>query len=141
MHDFTPWSALAGGILIGIAASILLALSGRVAGISGMLGGLLVRTRGDVAWRAWFLAGLLSVGVATALIAPERLGASPRGLAGLAIAGLLVGVGTRLGNGCTSGHGVCGLSRLSARSLVATVTFIATGVVAVALVRLFGGGS
>jgi len=141
MHDFTPGSALAGGLLIGIAASILLLASGRVSGISGILGGLLVRTRGDVAWRALFLAGLVGAGVLAFLIAPQSIGSSPRGLVGLAVAGLLVGVGTRLGNGCTSGHGVCGVSRLSARSMIATATFMATGIATVALVRLLAGAS
>jgi uncharacterized protein len=141
MHDFTPWSALFGGALIGLAASLLLLASGRIAGISGMIGGLLVRNRGDVSWRVLFLAGLVMAGVTALLVAPESIGSSPRGLLALALAGILVGVGTRLGNGCTSGHGVCGLSRLSSRSLVATVTFIATGAATVTLVRLLGGAS
>jgi uncharacterized protein len=141
MHDFTPWSALAGGALIGLAASLLLLANGRIAGISGILSGLLVRQRGDVAWRALFVAGLLIAGLTAWLLSPAHLGASPRSLATIAVAGLLVGVGTRIGNGCTSGHGVCGLSRLSPRSLAATLTFIASGVVAVLVTRLLGGGS
>jgi uncharacterized membrane protein YedE/YeeE len=141
MHDFTPWSALAGGALIGLAASLLLLANGRIAGISGILSGLLVRQPGDVAWRAWFLAGLVLAGVLGQVLAPESIGLSPRSLALTAVAGLLVGVGTRLGNGCTSGHGVCGISRLSARSLAATATFIAAGVAAVLVVRLLGGAS
>ena len=141
MHDFTPWSALAGGALIGLAASLLLLANGRIAGISGILSGLLVRVPGDVAWRALFVAGLLGAGLLAQQLSPELLGVSPRSLGAIAVAGLLVGVGTRLGNGCTSGHGVCGLSRLSPRSFAATVTFIATGVLAVAMTRLLGGAS
>jgi uncharacterized membrane protein YedE/YeeE len=139
MHDFTPWSALAGGALIGLAASLLLLGNGRIAGISGIVSGLLVRQRGDVAWRALFVAGLVLAGVFAQLVSPEHLGRSASSLAATAAAGLLVGVGTRLGNGCTSGHGVCGLSRLSPRSLAATLTFIASGMLLVALVRLLGG--
>ena len=141
MHDFTPWSSLAGGALIGLAASLLLLVSGRIAGVSGIVTGLLLRQRGEVAWRALFVAGLVIAGLAAALLAPEQLGRSPRSLAIIAGAGLLVGIGTRLGNGCTSGHGVCGLSRLSPRSLAATLTFIASGIVTVLATRLLGGGS
>lgn len=138
MNNFTPWSALAGGALIGLAASLLLVANGRVAGISGVLGGLLAPVRGDVAWRGFFVLGLLGAGVVAALLSPEAIGASPRSLWLLAVAGLLVGVGTRIGNGCTSGHGVCGISRLSPRSMVATVSFIAAGIAAVALSRALG---
>jgi uncharacterized protein len=141
MDSFTPWSALAGGALIGAAASMLLIALGRVAGISGMVGGLLLPQRGDVAWRGLFIAGLVGSGMIAAWLAPQAIGASPSGAIGLAVAGLLVGFGTRIGNGCTSGHGVCGLSRLSIRSFVATLTFIATGVLTVAAVQLLGGGS
>lgn len=138
MHDFTPWSALAGGALIGLAASVLLLGLGRIAGISGIVGGLLSPTKGDVSWRAAFVIGLVLAGLVMWLVSPGSFSGSPRSLALVAVAGTLVGVGTRIGNGCTSGHGVCGLSRLSVRSLVATVTFIATGMIAVALV---GGAS
>lgn len=141
MYNFTPWSALAGGALIGLAASLLLVANGRIAGISGVLGGLLSPVRGDVAWRGFFTVGLLGAGVVAALLSPEAIGASPRSLSLVALAGLLVGVGTRLGNGCTSGHGVCGISRLSPRSITATVSFIAAGIVAVALSRAFGVGA
>lgn len=141
MHDFTPWSALAGGVLIGLSASLLLLLIGRVAGISGVLFGLLVRTPGDVAWRALFLLGLLLSGLVAAWFLPASLGDSPRGLWALAIAGGLVGFGTRLGGGCTSGHGVCGISRLSGRSLVATLVFIVTGSAMVLALRILGGAS
>lgn len=141
MHDFTPISALVGGGIIGIAATLLLVGNGRIAGISGILGGLLVPTRGDRLWRALFMLGLVAAGVVAALIAPDSIGSSPRSLPVLAAAGLLVGVGTRLGNGCTSGHGVCGISRMSPRSLVATITFIGAGMVIVRLFALLGGAS
>ena len=138
MHDFTPWPALAGGALIGLAASLLLLAAGRIAGISGITGGVLFPVRGDVRWRALFLIGLLSAGLAAALFAPESIGSSPRSFATLAVAGLLVGVGTRLGNGCTSGHGVCGISRLAPRSIAATVVFMFTGMLAVIVSRSLG---
>ena len=141
MHNFTPWSALAGGMMIGLAASLMLIGSGRVTGISGMLSGLLQPVRGDIGWRALFMLGLLLAGAVAYVATPDQLGASPRSLGLIAVAGLLVGVGTRIGNGCTSGHGVCGISRLSPRSLIATLTFIASGVIAVLLTRLLGGAS
>lgn len=141
MHDFTPVSSLVGGALIGLAASLLLIASGRIAGISGIVSGLLVGNRGDRAWRAAFLAGLLAAGVALALASPSVVHPSPRSLVPLVVAGLLVGVGTRLGNGCTSGHGVCGLSRMSVRSLAATVTFVGTGMLTATLGRWLGVGS
>jgi len=140
MHDFTPISALVGGGLIGLAASVLLIGSGRIAGISGIVGGILSRTAGDVLWRSLFILGLLTAGVVAALWAPGTIGASPRSLPTLVAAGLIVGVGTRLGNGCTSGHGVCGISRFSVRSIVATITFIAAGMLSVRLVAIFGAG-
>jgi len=139
MHDFTPIPALIGGILIGLAATLLLVGSGRVAGVSGILGGLLVPTDGDRRWRALFFMGLLVAGAVAAWLAPESIGASPRSLPMLVIAGLLVGAGTRIGNGCTSGHGVCGLSRLSPRSFASTLTFIAVGMITAYLVGSFGG--
>jgi len=138
MNHFTPVSALLGGALIGLATSLFLLTHGKVAGISGIFGGLLSRPVNDGPVRLAFVAGLLLAGLAAHFVAPGQLAVPPpsRSLGVLAIAGLLVGFGTRLGNGCTSGHGVCGLSRLSARSLVATMTFMATGALAVAL---FGG--
>ena len=139
MHDFTPVPALIGGILIGLAATLLLIGSGRVAGVSGILGGLLVPMAGDRRWRALFFLGLISAGAVAAWLAPESIGRSPRSLPMLAAAGLLVGVGTRIGNGCTSGHGVCGLSRLSPRSLVSTLTFIAVGMVTAYIVGSLRG--
>jgi len=141
MHDFTPFSALIGGGIIGIAATLLLVGSGRIAGISGILGGLLVPTRGDRMWRALFVVGLLVAGGVAAAVAPESIGSSPRSLPVIALAGVFVGVGTRIGNGCTSGHGVCGISRMSPRSLVATVTFIGAGMLIVRLCALLGGVS
>jgi uncharacterized membrane protein YedE/YeeE len=140
MVTFSSYASLAGGALIGLAASLLLIGQGRIAGISGIVGNLLVRTAGDRAWRAAFASGLLLAGFASVLFAPAAVGHSPRPLAVIAGAGLLVGIGTRLGSGCTSGHGVCGVSRLSPRSLVATFTFLLTGGVTVALSRLLGGG-
>lgn len=136
MPEFTPVSALVGGALIGLAASLFLLAEGRVCGISGLFGGLLRRSPEALRVRVPFLAGLLVGGVALRLVAPgvfDRV-ASPS-LAFVIPAGLLVGFGTQLGNGCTSGHGVCGLSRLSIRSLVATCTFMAAGFVTVFVVR------
>ena len=133
---------LAGGALIGIAAGAFLIFNGRIAGISGVLGGVLTPSRGDVGWRLSFLGGLLAGGLALTFLYPAAFPASIDSATGLLIAaGLLVGFGTRLGSGCTSGHGVCGMSRLSVRSFAATGTFIATGAITVLLVRLIGGGS
>lgn len=132
---FTPWSALAGGLLIGLAAAGFVLLNGRIAGISGILGGVLRPARGDLAWRLAFLAGLVAAPLAWQLAAPLpalRIGA---GKAALVVAGLLVGAGTRYGSGCTSGHGVCGVSRLSPRSLVATLAFMLAGFATVFVVR------
>lgn len=131
---------LAGGALIGVSASLMLVLAGRVTGISGMLNALMAPAdRGERLWRILFLGGLVAGGlVASAFVTGAFTDAMPS-LALAAVAGVLVGVGTRIGNGCTSGHGVCGISRLSVRSLVATVTFIATGAIAVLALRSFGG--
>ena len=127
--------ALAGGALIGGGAAALYLLSGRIAGVSGILGGALVPRAGGTGWRLVFLAGLIGGGSIGALVAPQAFGA-PRGSALLLIAaGLLVGFGTRLGNGCTSGHGVCGVGRLSLRSLAATAVFVAAGMVTTFIVR------
>jgi len=139
---FTPFSAAAGGALIGLAATILWLGLGRIAGISGIVGGLVPWKSGDVAWRVAFLAGLLVVGVGAALLWPETLATSSlRGPGVMLLAGVVVGFGTRLGNGCTAGHGVCGLSRGSPRSLVATLTFMAAGIATASLVRVFFGGA
>jgi uncharacterized protein len=134
-NAFTPWPALLGGLLIGLAAAMFVLLNGRIAGISGVIGGLLSPSRGDVAWRIAFIGGLLAAPLVHALfadVARPRIDAGPLALV---LAGLLVGVGTRYGAGCTSGHGVCGLSRLSPRSLVATPAFMAAGFVTVFVTR------
>jgi uncharacterized membrane protein YedE/YeeE len=133
--SFTPWTALAGGLLIGLSAALFVLLSGRIAGISGILGGLLALPKGDSAWRAAFVLGLVVSPLAFAAFhaLPEvRVDA---GTGTLVAAGLLVGLGTRYGAGCTSGHGVCGLSRLSPRSLVATAAFMLAGFATVFVVR------
>jgi uncharacterized membrane protein YedE/YeeE len=125
---FTPWTSLAGGILIGIAAAMLVLLNGRIAGISGIVGGLLAPRRGDIAWRLAFIAGLLAAALLMHFVGQNPAPRIDAGLVTLAVAGLLVGLGTSYGSGCTSGHGVCGVSRLSPRSLVATGAFMAAGV-------------
>ena len=132
---FTPWSALAGGALIGVASAMFVLLNGRIAGISGILGGLFKPAQGDIAWRVAFIGGLVGAPLVYGLVmgAPElRIDAS---FGAVMAAGLLVGVGTRYGSGCTSGHGVCGLSRLSPRSLVATLCFMAAGFATVFVLR------
>ena len=134
-NHFTPVQALAGGAMIGLAAAALLLLNGRIAGISGILGGLLRPVKNDIAWRVAFLAGLLLAPIGYALVAPLPAAQVDSGTATLLIAGLLVGLGTRYGSGCTSGHGVCGLSRGSPRSLVATLSFMAAGFATVYIVR------
>jgi uncharacterized membrane protein YedE/YeeE len=137
---FDPFAALAGGALIGLGSLILLATLGRIAGISGILGGLLQKPDGDTPWRLAFLIGLP---VGAFLMARYMGGFEPRlatGTLGLAVAGLLVGFGTRLGSGCTSGHGICGLARLSPRSLAAVVIFMASGFVTVFVTRHLIGG-
>lgn len=126
---------LAGGILIGLAASGLLLLNGRLAGISGIFGGI-VTARADAPWRLAFVAGLLSAGAVLLLVRPDAFVSAPSApLPVLGLAGLLVGIGARVSNGCTSGHGVCGLARRSPRALVATLTFMATGAATVFVVR------
>jgi uncharacterized protein len=119
---------LLGGAMIGAASALLLLAHGRIAGVSGISGALLKSNTPDRSWRIAFLAGLALAGIVGAIVAPAAVGASVRSLPLVIVAGLLVGFGTRLGGGCTSGHGVCGISRLSARSLVAVATFMTTGV-------------
>ena len=134
-NAFTPWSSLFGGMLIGLAAAMFVLLNGRIAGISGVLGGLLDPSKGDVFWRVAFIAGIVVAPLAYSafLTLPEvQIDAD---YAALTAAGLLVGVGTRYGAGCTSGHGVCGLSRLSLRSLAATASFMGAGFVTVFVLR------
>ena len=134
-NAFTPWSALAGGMLIGLATALFVLLNGRIAGISGVLGGLLKPVAGDVLWRAAFVGGLIVAPLVYALFSVVPAVQIDAEYGALVLAGLLVGVGTRYGAGCTSGHGVCGLSRLSLRSLVATATFMGAGFVTVFVVR------
>ena len=136
-NNFTPWSSLAGGLVIGVAASVLLLLNGRIAGISGILGGLLRPVKADIAWRITFLAGLILAPVGYVLVASLPVVRIDADTTVLVIAGLLVGLGTRYGSGCTSGHGVCGLARASPRSLVATVAFMFAGFLTVYVVRHF----
>lgn len=125
----TWFSASLGGALIGIASALLLLGHGRIAGISGIAGGLLQRATPDRAWRIAFLGGLVVPGVVAAIVAPGAIGPPVRAIGAVLVAGFLVGFGTRLGGGCTSGHGVCGLSRWSSRSLVAVATFMTTGAI------------
>jgi uncharacterized membrane protein YedE/YeeE len=133
--NFTPWASLAGGLLIGLSAALLILFNGRIAGISGIVGGLLRPGRGDVAWRLAFLLGLVLAPVAYALVHPLPTVETDAATVTLVADGLLVGLGTRYGSGCTSGHGVCGLSRLSPRSLAATLSFMAAGFATVFAVR------
>jgi hypothetical protein len=135
MSDFTPLSALAGGALIGLAASLLLVANGRVAGVSDVVAGLVSPRPGEASWRAAFVAGLVAAGFIGVLVSPGSIEVSPRPIGWVVLAGLLVGVGTRLGAGCTSGHGVCGLSRFSLRSLVATLVFMAAGIATTTFAR------
>jgi len=132
---FTPWSSLAGGLTIGAAAAAFVLLNGRIAGISGILGGLLRPSRGDIGWRVAFLLGLVGAPLAYALFASLPEVTVDAGTPTLVAAGLLVGLGTRYGAGCTSGHGVCGLSRLSPRSLAATIAFMLAGFATVFAMR------
>jgi uncharacterized protein len=134
-NAFTPWSALMGGMLIGLAAAMFALLNGRIAGISGVLGGLFKPMRGDVGWRVAFLGGMVGAPLVYGLFSALPAVQIDASYGALIAAGLLVGVGTRYGSGCTSGHGVCGLSRLSPRSLVATATFMGAGFVMVFVLR------
>ncbi len=142
MNNFTPIFALIGGALIGVASALLLLTHGKVAGISGLYGGVLRRGTSDRGFRLSFIAGLAFVGLLVRALFPGAFATTwSAALPVVLAAGLLVGFGTQLGNGCTSGHGVCGLSRLSVRSLIATVTFMAAGAATVLVVRhLLGGG-
>lgn len=133
----TMWMiALAGGVLIGLSATLLLWLNGRVAGVSGILNGVIFPNTGDVSWRAMFLLGLIvAAGLYMALVPGAPLPRTDYSRVALVVAGLLVGFGTRMGNGCTSGHGVCGLGRLSMRSLASVLTFMATAIATTFVVR------
>jgi uncharacterized membrane protein YedE/YeeE len=142
MQNFTPVASLAGGLLIGLSASAMLLLDGKIAGVSGIFAGVLRPARGETLWRAVFLAGLLAGGALLRMLIPHAFDFGLlRSWGVLALAGLLVGFGTRLGNGCTSGHGVCGVGRVSTRSILATATFIATGAATVFVVNQVFGGS
>lgn len=134
---FTPWLSLIGGLLLGVASAMFILINGRILGISGILGGLLVPRKGDIGWRIAFLLGMASAPLVASSLLSDVV-AAPRidaGYLAIAAAGLLVGFGTRYGSGCTSGHGVCGLSRLSPRSLVSTLTFMGIGFLTVYVVR------
>ncbi|MEY3629603.1 MAG: hypothetical protein RLY91_1369 [Pseudomonadota bacterium] len=137
---FTPWSAISGGVLLGIASALFILANGRILGISGIVGGLLPPKLGDTGWRIAFLAGMFAAPWVFLLLAPADFISVPRIQANTittVIAGLLVGIGTRYASGCTSGHGVCGLSRLSPRSLVATLSFMGAGFGTVLIIRHF----
>jgi len=132
--------AIGGGVLIGTAATVLLAFNGRTAGISGILGGLVPPQTGDANWRVSFLVGLVLAGLALSTTLPEAFTTLDRPVWTIVLAGLLVGVGTRLGNGCTSGHGVCGMARFSTRSFAAVGAFMVTGVLTATVVGQWLGG-
>lgn len=134
-NNFTPWTSLAGGAMIGIATALFLVFNGRIAGISGIVGGLLRPARGDVAWRVAFVVGLVLSPIVFSIAAPLPQVHIEASTPVLIMAGLLVGIGTRYGSGCTSGHGVCGLSRRSRRSMVATIAFMFAGFLTVYVVR------
>ena len=143
MENFTPLSGAIGGALIGLAAALLLALNGRIAGISGIVGGLLPPRAGDMGWRLLFVAGLALGALVVRVLTGEPL-AAPAGTSSfmLVLGGLLVGFGSRLGSGCTSGHGICGLARFSPRSMVAVATFMGSAMITVFVLRhLLGGGA
>ena len=141
MDNFTPVSALIGGALIGLAASVLLLFNGRTAGISGILGGMVSLTKGDTAWRAVFLGALVVGALLYRLVDPASAEITITGsVPMLVVGGLVVGYGTRLGSGCTSGHGVCGIAKLSGRSIVATLCFMAAAAVTVYVARHVVGG-
>jgi uncharacterized protein len=133
--NFTPWSSLLGGLLIGVGAAAMLLVNGRILGVSGIVGGLLPPREGDAAWRLWFVAGLivppLLLRLSDTIDGPDFAGSLPL----IACAGLLVGFGSRMGSGCTSGHGICGVARLSARSIAATLCFVLTGFLTVYVIR------
>jgi len=141
LEGFTPWAALAGGTLIGLAALLLLLCNGRIAGISGIMGGSLQPARGDLLWRVLFFFGLLTGGLVTLWWWPAALDiridvSTPA----VILAGLLVGLGARIGSGCTSGHGVCGVGRLAPRSIVASAVFVSAAMLTVYVVRHLLGG-
>ncbi|CAN1551002.1 COG2391 Predicted transporter component [Rhabdaerophilaceae bacterium] len=140
MTTFTPYASLLGGVLIGLAAVILMAFNGRIAGMTAMLGGLLEPQHPDAPWRIAFLAGAIAAPLFATLLGAEFSFASPTTGVVLALGGAIVGVGVTYASGCTSGHGVCGIARLSPRSIVATATFMATTFATVTLIRHGLGG-
>jgi len=141
MENFTPIQSLIGGVLLGLSAAGMLYFVGRILGISGIYSGLITAKRGDTLWRGVFVAGLLAGGVTMLLIKPELLHyEADRSSLAVIVAGLLVGVGVRLGNGCTSGHGICGIGRLSPRSIIAVATFMTAGAVTVYVINHVLGG-
>lgn len=141
MENFTPIASLSGGILVGLSAAVLLLLNGRIAGVSGIVGGLLDVARNDIGWRVAFILGLITGGLLLRLFAADLFEiAIDRSMIEFIFAGFLVGFGARLGSGCTSGHGVCGIGRLSTRSLVATIVFMAVAALTVYMMtHVFGG--
>ena len=135
---FTPWASLTGGVLLGVASAMFILLNGRILGISGILGGLLPPKAGDSVWRVAFLLGMFATPLVFNALAPAGFASTPRIDAtelSVILAGLLVGIGTSYSSGCTSGHGICGLSRMSPRSLVATLSFMGAGFITVYLLR------
>jgi hypothetical protein len=139
--SFTPWTALGGGIILGLASALFIIVNGRILGISGVLGGLLRPRAGDTAWRVAFILGLLAAPFVYSVWTTIPAARVDAGWGTIIVAGLLVGLGTRYGSGCTSGHGVCGLSRLSPRSLVATLSFMGAGFLTVFILRNLGAVS
>jgi len=141
MANFTPLSAAVGGALIGLSAVLLMLLNGRIAGITGIFAGLIDPVSNDRGWRLTFIAGLIAAPLSAMLLGyPVPIPQMPASFVTIAVAGLLVGFGTRLSNGCTSGHGICGIARLSPRSIIATGTFMVAAIVVVALTRHVIGG-
>ncbi|WP_022943059.1 YeeE/YedE family protein [Psychromonas hadalis] len=138
MENFTPWVSLAGGALLGLSVALLMLFSGKIAGISGVIGGLLSPKKHESSWRAAFLTGMILSFLIVAPIGFELPDVSGENILIVSLAGLLVGFGTRLGNGCTSGHGIIGMGRFSKRSIYATITFMASAVVMVFIRSLFG---
>ena len=142
MENFTPIASTIGGLLIGLSAALMMLANGRIAGVSGIFRGVIQPTKGEFSWRAAFICGLVAGGAVMMLFTPNLFAVTiERSTLAVVAAGLLVGFGTRLGSGCTSGHGVCGLARFSARSLVATVSFMATGAATVYVINHLLGGT
>lgn len=142
MHHLTPLSGFLGGALIGLSAALLMLLMGRIAGISGIFGGLLAPNASDRGWRVAFIAGLIAAPLLASFFSGAALPSPtmPASMIMIVIAGMLVGIGSRMGGGCTSGHGVCGIARFSARSLIATAIFMAAAIATVAIARHVIGG-